>query len=306
MDRVFKKIKLSIRLFYLYFRLKFVSEIPYDFAIPAYCSMLLRKRVGKLESISLRNFETRNDSILALISGADEVYKFPDFDWIVINTDDLDQGCHYGDLRQLSFSSRSGDLSYTCPDFVFDHWKQTQLDDYETVRKSLSHSSTELPYSEVLGWRGANTHPNRKKFIEISKSSTSIDAEFINWKKTADGFLSATNFVSLDDQPRKWRYLIDIEGRGYSGRLKLLLGSGRTVFIQDRPEKEWFFEHLVPWVHYVPVANDFSDLMTNLEKIKSDTVLEDKIIQASKHFVEKHLTRSAAFKRWRDLLVKST
>ena len=42
---------------------------------------------------------------------------------------------------------------------------------------------------------------------------------------------SNLEFKTLAEQVARFRYLIDIQGKGYSSRLKLLLHSGRPIFI---------------------------------------------------------------------------
>ena len=106
--------------------------------------------------------------------------------------------------------------------------------------------------------------------------------------------LTAKNFLSFQEQVKKWRFLIDMEGIGYSGRLKLFLASPRAVFIQDRIHEEFFFSHLKPWIHYIPVRNDLLDIEEALEKIKSNPELERKIIVNQRRFSQLYLTRDYA------------
>ena len=52
--------------------------------------------------------------------------------------------------------------------------------------------------------------------------------------------------------------LLDIEGVGYSARLKFLLHMNRTLFIQEgRPFWTWAERGLIPWIHYIPVSRNF-------------------------------------------------
>jgi len=131
-----------------------------------------------------------------------------------------------------------------------------------------------------------------------------FDCRFIRWDQTDSNTQMPRNFLSLEDQIRKWRFHLDIEGAGYSGRLKLLLSSPRVVLIQKRPFEEFFFPELVPWVHYVPVERDFSDLTRNLEVLRSNPALEANIIHNARQFADRHLTRYAALRRWASMLEK--
>ncbi|KLT43057.1 hypothetical protein CC85DRAFT_284814 [Cutaneotrichosporon oleaginosum] len=60
---------------------------------------------------------------------------------------------------------------------------------------------------------------------------------------------------------RDAKFLLDIDGNGWSGRFRRLMGSNAVV-IKTGIFTEWFAPHLVPWFHYVPSKLDFSDLET--------------------------------------------
>ena len=60
----------------------------------------------------------------------------------------------------------------------------------------------------------------------------------------------------------KYKYLLSIEGNDVATNLKWVMSS-KSVVIMPRPRVEsWFCESLLkPYVHYVPVKDDFSDLL---------------------------------------------
>jgi hypothetical protein len=99
---------------------------------------------------------------------------------------------------------------------------------------------------------------------------------------------SETRQVSLWDH-RNFKYLIDCPGIGYSGRLKWLLASGRPVFIVERKIVEYWLESLQPWVHFIPVKEDLSDLMEAWRKVEMDPVLYRSISEAAKRFAKDNL-----------------
>lgn len=299
--RVVKRIKRGFEKLKLQRRLGAVDSRLHGFKLPNLNSFLVRKQQGRLESISLRDYETRNESTSRLIELADARYVFPDFGWWLINTDDIDVGPIYQGLRVLSYCVANQEFERACPDFIFDHWRQTHLDDYESERKKLLVRASAAPQTDDLGWRGANTHQNRQVLVEEAQGS-GFDVRFIEWRPGPDGKLVSDDFMTLHQQQQKWRYLIDIEGRGYSGRLKLLLSMGRVVFMQERIYQEWYAEHLQPWVHYVPVKSDFSNLKANLVRLKQTQGLEDRIITESIKFSEQYLSRDSALDRWNQLL----
>ena len=54
--------------------------------------------------------------------------------------------------------------------------------------------------------------------------------------------------------------MLDIGGWGYSGRLKYLLLLKSVIFVIDRNDVEYWHDSFIPWVHYVPIKEDASDL----------------------------------------------
>ena len=82
----------------------------------------------------------------------------------------------------------------------------------------------------------------------------------------------------------KYKYLIDIQGNGYSGRLKYLLHSGRLIFMQDRKWKAYYHFKLKPYVHFVPIKEDFSDMYEQLEWAENNPGKIAEIIQHATDF----------------------
>lgn len=55
------------------------------------------------------------------------------------------------------------------------------------------------------------------------------------------------------------RYVLDMDGNGFSGRYYRLLKS-RSAVVKQTIFKEWHDGHLVPWVHYIPLSMDANEL----------------------------------------------
>jgi hypothetical protein len=271
-----------------------------DRFLPSFNALLVRKRGGELQFLGLRNYENRNESTARCIFDANQITPLADCDWFLINTDDFSSGDNYRGLLTLAYSSSTNNYKFLCPDFIFDHWRQVQIHDYEATANELSNLGRQPPSTDLLGWRGAMTHPNRRNLLKFTSRSC-YDIEEIVWDRSDPNKLTCRNYLGLQDSVRKWRYLIDVEGRGYSGRVKLLLFSRRVLFLQDRPAKEWYYPSLKPWIHYVPVKPDLSDLPENLERVKRDRDLESRIAIEANSFAQKHLSRQAAYMRWAEL-----
>ena len=55
------------------------------------------------------------------------------------------------------------------------------------------------------------------------------------------------------------KFVMDIDGNGFSGRFYRLLQS-RSVVVKQTILQEWHDDRLIPWVHYVPVSTGYSEL----------------------------------------------
>ena len=131
-----------------------------------------------------------------------------------------------------------------------------------------------------------------------------FDFYSMSWSKSNNIMLNSTKYISTPDLVKKYSILIDIEGNGYSGRLKYLLWSHRPVLLVDRPHKEFFFEFLKEWVHFIPVKRDLSDL---IEKTKWCLDNYDKALQIAENayqFSKNYLTREACYNKWNDIISK--
>lgn len=69
------------------------------------------------------------------------------------------------------------------------------------------------------------------------------------------------NFVPVvsSEEVSHYKYAIDVDGNGWSGRFHRLLWTKHLV-IKSTILPEWYTDRLQPWYHYVPAKVDYSDL----------------------------------------------
>jgi hypothetical protein len=61
----------------------------------------------------------------------------------------------------------------------------------------------------------------------------------------------------------QYKYLLSIEGNDVATNLKWAMASNSVVLMPKPCVESWFAESLLkPYVHYVPIKDDFSDLYT--------------------------------------------
>ena len=195
------------------------------------------------------------------------------------------------------------------PDFNFSGWPEVGIYDYTTTCRRIVKESVKKPEFDKMFWAGnTGTHINRKKFANLVKDDERIIVDdiigwrFINGTKTLKTL--SGSFTSMPNHC-KYKYLIDIEGVGYSGRIKHLLHTNRPLFIQERKWKEWWFFNLEPFVHYIPVANDFSDFYEKFDWALSHDEEAKQIAENAQDFALNNLRLKDAIDRFKKILLEA-
>ena len=109
------------------------------------------------------------------------------------------------------------------PDFVFWGRQEAGIDNFEATRHEILQASRREPEDPRLFWIGnPKTNPIRERFLELAATESRIHTGALQWMNITCEHGSqrlkteGAAFVSLADHCR-YRYLIDLEGAGYSG-----------------------------------------------------------------------------------------
>lgn len=253
--------------------------------------------------IKIKNYggyETRNENTIKFISNVlKKVKKDVRFN---LYTEDKPR-ININNLKTFSYSTIEEDYESTCPDFIFEAWKEVGINKYEEKKLSIYEAGNDTYKNSKIGWIGSLTSQKRKQVCDLFKHKNFLDFRVTNFTKQ-NGVCTANNFLTLEQQVKEWKYLLDIEGNGYSGRVKLLIGSQRPVFLIDRQYKEFYYQFMEPWKHYVPVKNDLSDLEENFNVIEKDPKLYQRIVAETNKFSQQFLTRKFAEEYFTKILNK--
>ena len=90
-----------------------------------------------------------------------------------------------------------------------------------------------------------------------------------------------------------YRFLIDIDGvaNAWGFFEKLLLGS--CILKIASPYEQWFYPDIEPWVHYVPVKQDLSDLTEKISWCRSNSGFARAIARSGQQFALGHTAGNA-------------
>ncbi len=220
------------------------------------------------------------------------------------------------------------------PGILFPDWFGLRA--YSPEKNDIMEGNTLYPnWNEkipLLFFRGGDT--SRDNYIDFSKWDMAprvrlvrlslqrpdlIDARFYFSLHNVDKVEEARqegmitmDFVHLRDHPR-YKYLVDLDGTcASSPRTAAIFHSNSVVFKEVSPSKQWWYKLLVPYVHYIPVATDLSDVFSQIEWAKAndeacqiiskngrelvlDVLSEDRIYQYIYHLLVAYAQKQKAY-----------
>ncbi|KAI9206142.1 glycosyl transferase family 90-domain-containing protein [Polychytrium aggregatum] len=164
-----------------------------------------------------------------------------------------------------------------------------------------------IPWSEKtpkLFWRGSTTggtpvdekyvNYHRHRMVKLAQNNSHMDMGFIGAiqcgaycedVKTKYRFADRSPF----DDNFKYKYLIDIDGNTFSQRYSPFMQSNSLVF-KMTIFQEYFDGWLEPFVHYIPINVDLSDLSEKLQWAIDHDEEAEQIALNSKYFSKRFLT----------------
>jgi hypothetical protein len=188
---------------------------------------------------------------------------------VVLNLGDADQ------VPGLAFCSFTPETTLV-PDTYF-----MDTEAYALTRKAYRETGT--PWRDrrpVAFWRGATTGQRpqaewrslpRVRLCEITRDSALFDVALSQVTQIRDPDIAAEIAASgllRDHVPvnsfNRYRFHIDIDGNSNSwpGFFQKLLTGGPVLKVaSERGYRQWYYDRLVPWENFVPVAADMSDLV---------------------------------------------
>jgi Glycosyl transferase family 90 len=92
------------------------------------------------------------------------------------------------------------------------------------------------------------------------------------------GAAGSQNWIKLDDS-QKYKAILDIDGYSWSSRFGRLLCSSSVVLKVEPMYVDYFQSTVLPWVHYIPIQNDLSDLVEKARYVVSEN--DDTIMGAT-------------------------
>ncbi|MEW9808381.1 glycosyl transferase family 90 [Mesorhizobium sp. ZMM04-5] len=258
---------------------------------------------GKLRILYRKPWIIRLQQLANLIAEAVAMLGCRSLPPFYVNSGDKPSDTGTRPITVFGACAQAGHPVVAAPDFVFNGWPEARFLDFDGKVASLCEASAAMPTHDLAFWTGQGGFPARRALVEhASRHPDTIRAVDAQTTSHPSGTVYLGGFTTMEEQVAQYRYMIDVEGSGYSGRLKLLLHAGRSVLVIDRPYQEFYFGDLEPFRHYVPVSRYSSNLAEQVDWLRSNPAREKEIVGEAREFARARLTRRAAVERWARLL----
>jgi len=154
-----------------------------------------------------------------------------------------------------------------------------------------------LPYKEVL-----EKFHKRLKAVDFSKDHPGLlNARFHRaipslqecFDSAQSGFSKLLPFVeqiSAKNYYSKYQTAVVLGGYGAAYRLSKHLMAGQAVVLQEYKYQEWYTHLLKPWIHFIPLKEDLSDLYPRMIWIRENPGVVERIALQGRAFYEEFLT----------------
>ncbi|HVI52672.1 MAG TPA: glycosyl transferase family 90 [Candidatus Sulfotelmatobacter sp.] len=191
---------------------------------------------------------------------------------------DLGDGCDKGPYRRIAYSSARPDTVLIPDPFFFLHDNYGRLRDYV-----LQQGKPWRQRQDKLFWRGSASghqtggddagwgwHPRVEVChrAQVSPLAERLDIALVSLHQIAEEPLrqkiTEAGLTRLGVSPNhfaEYRYLLDMDGwtNAWSLLHKLIMGAAIVKIASPGGFRQWYYDRLVPWRNYVPIAADLSD-----------------------------------------------
>ena len=202
----------------------------------------------EIKFVEKKGYESRNQSVIDLLIKTNTYKKLPNCQFAFF-TDDLIKN----NLEQfpylLTFCKKYNHNTTLFPNFNFNHWLEADIGNYEDIYDNFINKQISWnDKKDIVFWSGANTNPIRKKMFDSSKKYPNFNLNILNKN---DKRIPINDIIN-------YKYLINMNGYSYSGRLNYLFLSGSCVIILKNENKEnnyeeFYYKYFIPNEDYLEI-----------------------------------------------------
>jgi len=105
------------------------------------------------------------------------------------------------------------------------------------------------------------------------------------------------------DKQLEYKYIIHIDGHVSAFRLSYQLGMNSLILLVESDWKLWYMHLLKPYVHYIPIKRDLSDIYTQIKWCKINDTKCQEIVNNANEFYKKYLDKNGILDYLQKLLI---
>eukprot|EP00795_Rhopilema_esculentum_P002107 gene2107-17685_t len=244
------------------------------------------------------------------------IKKLPDME-LVINSHDWPKVPYFDEtMPVLSFSKTPNERDIMYPAWTF--WEggpavwpiyPTGLGRWDIQIDKISQAAREWPWEKKENkafFRGSRTSSERDPLIILSRKHPDLaDAQYTKnqaWKSDADTLYEPPAKEIPLEEHCKYKYLFNFRGVAASFRFKHLFLCDSVVFHVGDEWKEFFYPAMKPWVHFIPVDTDLSNVSDLIEFARANDDMVREIAKRGREFILSHLRMKDIQEYWKQLL----
>jgi Glycosyl transferase family 90 len=142
----------------------------------------------------------------------------------------------------------------------------------------------------------AMTDPKEKEMFDVGFTNIPI---FLTAQIDIDASLAGgiVSGIGLMNDFQKYKAVLDMDGNSWSSRFGTMLCYNSVALKVEPAYADFWFYDLVPWKHYIPIKNDLSDLVENVQFALdplNEPVIKEIIDSANQWCSERFIHKSLA------------
>jgi hypothetical protein len=200
----------------------------------------------------------------------------------------------------LCFSRYKNDpLALMVPDVYFlEKWESKTFEEIDKTFISFENRDNRCIF------RGNSGNGSEFHFMSARNRNGKNPRQFLAAMDLSKEYFDVKDdFMKQEDQA-KYKYILDIDGNSNAwDGLRWKLYSGSVVLKHIGVYEQWYYKELRPFVHYVPVKNDFSDLVAMVEWCRANQSECLRISRNARAFVKERLNYSTVVGEFRERMV---
>ena len=146
--------------------------------------------------------------------------------------------------------------------------------------------------------RGSKYNFVERRDIEINQRSY-FYSDFCDKKNMVyeeDGWITEYDMIN-------YKYILNIDGNASTwDATAWKMNSGSVIFKVDAPWVQWFYPEYVPYIHYIPIKDDMSDLQEKYQWCEAHPIECEQMVENSKQLFQKVYKMSNIIKYIQDIL----